>query len=210
MSRRTALISRRVASLEGGPSRMPGSPRPLAAIAALVCVAIAAIVLATHPTPTPAAAYGQIPSWLPKPKVVVGRIVRASRARPWVAIEGDSVSVILPRGHALVTAVGPVVPDEGTFPVPATTPCSFTVTLRGGAGAVPLSASAFTIVDELGAVHRPRVTTVRGGPLPELLAPGSTLMLTVSGVLPRGSGRLRWAPLGGRPIVSWDFDVEID
>ena len=75
---------------------------------------------------------------------------------------------------------------------------------------MPLSASSFTILDELGAVHRPRVTTARGGPLPQLLAPGRTLVLTLSGILPTGSGRLRWAPLGGLPIVSWDFDVEID
>jgi hypothetical protein len=102
------------------------------------------------------------------------------------------------------------VPEQGRFPVPATTACRFTLTLRGEAGSVGLSASAFTIVDELGGVHRPGVTTARGGPLPRLLAPGRTLALTVSGVLPTGNGRLRWAPLGGRPIVSWDFDVEID
>jgi hypothetical protein len=34
--------------------------------------------------------------------------------------------------------------------------------------------------------------------------------LTVSDVLPTGNCRLRWAPEGTTPIVSWDFDVEID
>jgi hypothetical protein len=29
-------------------------------------------------------------------------------------------------------------------------------------------------------------------------------------VLPTGDGGLEWAPEGARPIVAWDFDVEID
>ena len=27
---------------------------------------------------------------------------------------------------------------------------------------------------------------------------------------PTGNGQLRWAPLGGRPVASWDFEAEID
>jgi hypothetical protein len=34
--------------------------------------------------------------------------------------------------------------------------------------------------------------------------------LNVRDVLPTGGGRLRWAPDDPRPLVSWDFDVEID
>jgi hypothetical protein len=99
---------------------------------------------------------------------------------------------------------------EGRFPVPATSPCRFTLTLRAGAGVVPLSTSALTILDELGDLDPPRVTTAGGGRLPRLLRPGRTLTITVRGVLPTGNGRLRWAPFGGRPNVSWDLDVEID
>ena len=68
-----------------------------------------------------------------------------------------------------------VVPEEGKFPVPPTTRCTFTA----ASGAVPLAERAFTILDERGR-------------------------------LPTGNGRLRWAPTGAKPIVSWDFDVEID
>jgi hypothetical protein len=71
-------------------------------------------------------------------------------------------------------------PEEGQFPVPATTPCTFTITLAGG------------------------------GPPPASAAPGKTVTLTISAVLPTGNGQLQWAPQGGRPVVSWDFDVEID
>jgi hypothetical protein len=42
------------------------------------------------------------------------------------------------------------------------------------------------------------------------VAPGQTVSLTVSDVLPTGNGRLRWTPTGAKPTVSWDFDVEID
>jgi len=41
-------------------------------------------------------------------------------------------------------------------------------------------------------------------------SPGRTVTLIVHDVLPVGSGTLRWAPATTRPVVSWDFDVEID
>jgi hypothetical protein len=154
--------------------------------------------------------YGGLPSWLPKPKVTVGRVVHASAAHPWLAIEGDTVAVTLRRGQVLATAVGPVVPEEGRFPVPRTTPCTFTVTFSASRGAVPLRAGEFTIRDEEGLLHRPRVALAGGGAVPRDIPPGRTVTLTVSDVLPTGAGTLRWSPAGGAPIVSWDFDVEID
>ena len=155
------------------------------------------------------ARYGRIPSWLPKPKVRVGRTAVATAARPWLAIEGDTVSVRLARGRVLATAVGPAVPHEGQFPVPATTPCTFTITFTAASGGVPLNAKAFTIIDEYGHLHHPRVTATDGSPPPHIV-PGRTVSLTATDVLPTGNGQLRWAPHGAAPIVSWDFDVEID
>ena len=140
----------------------------------------------------------------------MGRIVHATAAHPALAIEGDSISVSLARGRVLATAVGPSVPDEGRFPVPATSPCTFVVTFAAASGAVPLSASAFTIVDEFGRVHHPRVTAMGGGPAPRQVPPGRSVSLSVYDVLPTGNGSLGWAPAGARPIVDWDFDVEID
>jgi hypothetical protein len=75
---------------------------------------------------------------------------------------------------------------------------------------VPLSTTAFTIIDENGHLHHPRVTAANGAPPPARLTPGQTVSLTVKDVLPTGNGRLRWTPAGARPIVAWDFDVEID
>ncbi|MGA2012712.1 MAG: hypothetical protein ABSH51_19565 [Solirubrobacteraceae bacterium] len=154
--------------------------------------------------------YGAIPGWLPRPKVPVDRLVTAGVGHPWLAIEGDTVRVLLARGRAFVTAVGPQVPEEGRFPVPATSPCSFTVTFAQPRGAIPLSARAFTFLDEQGHIHHPTVTLAGGGRLPGRVAPGRPMTLTVNAVLPTGSGELSWRPTGGKPIVSWDFDVEID
>jgi hypothetical protein len=159
---------------------------------------------------TAPSAYGQIPSWLPKAKVAVNRVVTASAAHPWLAVEGDTVAARLAGGRTLVAAVGPVVPREGSFPVPATTPCVFTITFSSASGEVQLRSGAFTILDEFGHLHHPRVTTTGGGAPPRRVAPGQTVSLTISGVLPTGNGRLSWTPAGAKPLVSWDFDVEID
>ena len=187
-------------------------------MALVVALAVSAAVVLIRPGglagASPAARstakYGQIPAWLPKAAVPVGRTVEASAAHPWLAIEGDTVSVHLADGRVMATTVGPAVPQQGAFPVPATTPCAFTVTLTAASGAVPVSPRAFTILDELGHLHDPWVTDAGGGSPPARVARGRTVTLTVTAVLPTGNGRLRWAPAGATPIVSWDFDVEID
>jgi hypothetical protein len=165
-------------------------------------------VAATHSASV--AKYGGIPSWLPKATVPVNRTIRASPAHPVLAIQGNTVSVVLARGRVLATAVGPSVPEDGRFPVPATSPCTFIVTFAASSGVIPLSAKAFTLVDEFGHVRDPRVTAMGGGAPPRQALPGRPVSLKVYDVLPTGDGGLTWAPEGRRPIVSWDFDVEID
>jgi hypothetical protein len=140
----------------------------------------------------------------------VNRVVTATAAHPALAIQGDTVSVDLTGGRVLATAVGPETPEQGRFPVPATSPCTFIVTFAHASGAIPLNARAFTFIDELGHVRHPRVTALGAGALPRQILPGRPVSLTAYGVLPTGNGALTWAPDGGRPIASWDFDVEID
>ena len=137
-------------------------------------------------------------------------MVTATAAHPALAIEGDTVKVRVARGTVMTTAVGPVVPEEGQFPVPATSRCTFTVTFTGATTKIPLSAAAFTSQDEEGALHHLRVTARDGGPAPRYVAPGQTVTLTLTAVLPTGNGQIRWSPTRATPIVSWDFDVEID
>ncbi len=166
-----------------------------------------------HPKgqPTPrSGAYGRIPGWLPKATVSAHATLLASTRHRVLAIQGDTVAVTVRGGRALATAVGPTVPHAGRIPIPTTSPCTFTVRLTAGNSAIPLRARAFTLVDELGRIHHPRVTAPGGGALPRRLLPGQTLSLTVRDVLPTGNGSLQWAPTGPRPIVAWDFNVEID
>ena len=201
----------------------PGSRRTLAlALAAVAILAAGTVLYLSRSSGAPSAAlfapsrttaherYGGLPSWLPKAKVVVGRVVHASAAHPWLAIEGDTVAVALAHGAVKAIAIGPNVPEDGKFPVPKTTRCSFEVTFTRASGVVPLESRAFTILDELGALHHPRVSGRDGGPVPSRVLPGQSVTLTVSAVLPTGAGTVRWTPSGRTPVVGWDFDVEID
>jgi hypothetical protein len=166
---------------------------------------------AASPPERPAAAkYGGLPAWLPKATIPVDRVAQASPAHPWLAIEGDTVSVHLTASHVLVTAVGPAVPATGQFPVPSTSPCTFTVTFTGASGVILLRASDFPIVDELGLLHWPRVTAQGGRPLPANIDPGQKVTLILNAVLPTGNGTLRWTAGTASAVVSWDFSVEVD
>jgi hypothetical protein len=191
-------------------SRRVGRAAALLLTAVTAATVVLAVGLALSHGGTAANRHGSLPGWLPKSTLPVARVVTASAAHPWLAVEGDTVRADLRRGDTLVTAVGPTVPEEGAIPVPTTSPCSFTVTFARTAGSVPLTASAFTITDELGHLHHPLVARAGGGALPARVRPGQTITLTVSGVLPTGAGTLHWAPTGDAALVSWDFDVEID
>ena len=158
----------------GSRAGRPGHRRFILA-AALACLAAAIAAVAVSASagsgahrPAVSARYGSIPSWLPKATVPVNRIVRASERHPWLAIEGDTVDVTLAGGGADVTAVGPQVPaaDVATVPLKTRVPCTFDVTFARGAGTIPLRASSFTILDELGQLHHPKVTLLGGGRIP--------------------------------------------
>jgi hypothetical protein len=184
-------------------------------IAVPVCILVignggSAVHAAGAQRSTPVARYGGLPSWLPKAKVPVNRVLDASATHSVLTIQGTTVSVALAHGRAFATAVGPSVPEDGRFPVPATSPCTFVVTFAQVSGAIPLSRRAFTLVDEYGHIRHPRVTSMDGGPPPTRIVPGRPLSLKIYDVLPTGDGGLEWAPYGRRPLVSWDFNVEID
>ncbi len=146
----------------------------------------------------------------PRISFATDRVVQASAARPRLAVQGDSVSVATGRGQVLATAVGPSVPPPDPATGPTGTTCTFRVTLVARSGAVPLSPDAFTIVDEQGRLHRPSVSPSGGSAASGRVVPGRPVTLSVRSVLPIGGGRLSWAPDGSKPLVSWDFDVELD
>ncbi len=164
-----------------------------------------------HPVKTSGKTYGVVPAWLGRKEVPVSRVVTATPSAPKLAVQGDTVDVQLAHAGVLATVAGPAVPEEGHFPIPRTSPCTFTVTFAAATAAIPLSARQFATIDEEGALHTLRITTLDGSAMPSQIPAGRTLTLKLSAVLPVGQGRVLWAPVAGlRPTVQWDFDVEID
>lgn len=206
------LSSIRRGSLATRPGSRPG--RVLGPLLAIAClggaVGVAGCGAQVHHHHSSAGKYGKLPSWLPKSKVPVGRVVQASAAHPKLGIEGDTMIVHVGSAQVDVTTVGPQVPEEGQFPVPATTPCAFDVTFAKASAAISLRGPDFTVLDELGHLHLMRISRQGGGQPPASVKPGQIVTLVMRAVLPTGSGTLRWSPQSARPVASWDFDVEID
>jgi hypothetical protein len=223
-----ALGTRSRASLPGS-----GRARAVVAVVALVAVVlVVAVVLtagggsstsshasASASASASAAKYGTLPSWLPKAKVPVNRVVQASVAHPALsAIEGATVSVNLAHGRVLATAVGPAVPSSVSARVEKdddagseTALCTFTITLRAASGVVPINPTTFSLLDERGQLHPFRISAVGGGgALPSRVLPGRTVTLTIKTTLPEGEGALRWAPDGRNVIVGWVYGLELD
>jgi len=119
------------------------------------------------------------------------------------------MSVLLTSGRVAATLVGPSDTVQGQYPPPASTPCTFTLTLVDASGTVPIKPTDFTILDEEGNLYHPEVSA-GAGPAPAEVPAGGQLTLRMNDVLPTGSGQFRWAAGGGAPIATWDFDVEID
>jgi Phosphoesterase family len=131
----------------------------------------------------------------------------ATSTHPVLALQGDTVPVSVGRARLLASAVGPTVRhDAGSSAVPS----SFIVTFRAASRATALHSSSLTVIDELGELHHPQVTAVGGGPAPSELLPGQAVTLVVRDQLAVGNGQLRWAPVGSSPLVSWDFDLELN
>jgi hypothetical protein len=194
----------------GHPPRSRAASRPETAVGGS-SPAVQPVNHNPRPVKTSGDTYGYIPAWLGRPKVPVGRVVTATPTHPWLAVQGDTVRVQLPKARVLATVVGPAVPEEGQVPVPKTSPCTFTVTLTSATAPIPVRPRQFAAIDEQGILHILKVRSLDGGAPPNQVTPGTTVELRMSAVLPTGEGRLAWAPLAGsRPIVQWDFDVEID
>jgi hypothetical protein len=154
--------------------------------------------------------YGQIPRYLPRSNQPVQRIVVATPGHPVLAIEGDTVSVEIAHGRAQATIVGPDIPDRDQGSFHDTARVTFDATFAHVYGTIPLAASRFTITDELGGVHRPRLTMLGGGRVPSAARPGQPITLVLRTTLPIGNGRVNYRPAGHNALASWDFDNETD
>jgi hypothetical protein len=150
--------------------------------------------------------YGTLPSWLPKATVRTGRVAASSASQPWVALEGDVVVVHIGRAHASTSIVGPRVPHEGQFPLPKTTPASFTMSLTDASGPMIVNTRRLVIFDERGLRHWPVVA----GPTVRVVRPGHPITMQLHAVIPSGPGEIVWMTATGSPIVSYEFVTEID
>lgn len=155
--------------------------------------------------------YGGIPSDLSnKQAPPANQILSATAAHPAIAIQGNGVHLRLAHGSALATAVGPDVPDRIQGSADLHTSATWDLTFADVRGAIPISASRFTITDEQGALLWPQVSVVGGGPLPKTVPTGRPFTLRLKTVVSVGDGKLRYSPSGGAWLAEWDFDVETD
>jgi hypothetical protein len=164
--------------------------------------------------------YGGYPAWLPNTKLPpVNTVLKANASQPQLgAVEGNTIEVQLPSGaEADITAVGPALPawvsaaaQAGTLSQGSPVPTTFTLTLIGRTGTVPLRASAFSILTAAGQVLHPAITGPGGAPLPATLRARQHLNLTLKAQLVEGDGSLRWAPTGPSVLSAWLYQLELD
>lgn len=203
------LRTRQSRTFGSGSAGVLPAPRSTHRAVALLALALALTGCSTgHPT----GALGAFPSFLPRSTLTSGalhRVVDASASDPALATQGDAVRVHLGAGAVLVRVAGPEVPNEG-LPVQAhTSPATWTVTLSGAVGAVPLDPATFQAVDEHGRIYR--LDLLAQPPLPTSVPPGATVRFRLFAAhFAVGQGRLRWIPTGHLAPVEWDFTVEVD
>jgi hypothetical protein len=153
--------------------------------------------------------YGSLPTFLPKQSFDTDSVLTGTVARPALTTEGDAVRVGSGSAAALVTISGPEVPGEGLPYQTGATTCTWTVTIKAGSKAVPISTADFSSTDHLGAVYAP--TFVPDEPVPPTsVAPHTTTTFELRAVMVVGEGLIRWAPDGAHPVAAWDFEVEND
>jgi hypothetical protein len=160
------------------------------------------------PSSQPPLGFRSAPSYLPKQTQPVDRVVTASTGHSQLAVQGISVAVDLPSGHALATVTGPKVPPFVAPPPPQVT-ATFAVTFTRVTGTIPVRLTDFTITDQLGRTFHPTLVSHEQAP-PTNLTTGHSVTFHVTAVMPTGEGRIYWTPSGSTPLVGWDFIVEND
>ncbi|MGF1431420.1 hypothetical protein [Kitasatospora sp. LaBMicrA B282] len=120
---------------------------------------------------------------------------------------GDPVQVDLGNQQARITATGPdlanAAPAQGAKPADSS-PGTVTVTLSVPAGSLPLTADTLTADDELG--HPIPLTADTQA---ATAAPGHDAVVHLSGTFGVGHATLTWSS-AGKPLATWDFEVELD
>jgi hypothetical protein len=183
--------------------RLPPSRRAGALAAPILAGALALAGCSSNSSPDPST-LGRvaIPTAPASPLVPTASVGHAQL----VAI-GDSVLVVLPGGaRALATASGPSLdtPTAAGATAAKTVTGTLTITVTAQQGSVPVQASALSVIDELG--HQVAVSADR----PSAAATaGHPATVHLRGVFFAGDTSVTWK-LAGRPVATWDFQVELD
>ena len=139
------------------------------------------------------------PQVLATPVVSDGHYQLVAAGEPVVVRRAGGVTVVDAAGPDL----SPVAVAAGQAPVQQA-PGTLTVTVRPDSGRLDLQAAGFVALDE--AKNR---IPLRADRASSSSAPGHPATLRLSAVFPAGHTTLTWQP-AGKPLVTWDFMVELD
>lgn len=146
-------------------------------------------------------------------------VLTGTAARPALTSEGDPVEVSTPGWRVRATVTGPEIPGEGLPAQQPFTYCTWTVTLSGATGNVPVDIANFRPLDFAGRSYTVSLVNgsvveaglVPGGAaLPQVLPPGRVLSFRIRAYEAVGEGLMRWAPDGNDIVAKWDYEVEND
>ncbi|MDH6577075.1 hypothetical protein [Kitasatospora sp. MAP5-34] len=147
---------------------------------------------------------GRVPIPTPPASPIVPTAVPG---HPQLVAMGDAVHLDLGPQQAQITATGPDLalsaPAPGGTP-PSASRGTVTVTLHVPAGSGALSASGLAVSDELG--HPVPFTTDLAA---ATATPGHDAVLHLAATFAAGHSTLSWAA-AGKPLATWDFEVELD
>ncbi|MGK4578923.1 hypothetical protein [Kitasatospora sp. HPMI-4] len=145
---------------------------------------------------------------VPIPSAPASPIVpTASAGHAQLVAMGDAVALDLGTSQGRITATGPELdlpaPSAGAAP-PDRSKGTVKVRLHTTAGSVDLTADALVLSDELGhavpfTADRPSATAT----------PAQDAVLTLTAVFEAGHSTLSWR-VSGKPLATWDFEVELD
>jgi len=136
---------------------------------------------------------------LATPVVSDGHYQLVAAGEPVVVRRAGAVAVVDAAGPDL----SPVAVAAGQAPVQHA-PGTLTVTVRPDSGRLDVQAAGFLALDE--AKNR---IPLRADRTSSSGAPGHPATLRLSAVFPAGHTTLTWQP-AGKPLVTWDFTVELD
>ena len=191
----------------------PGLGRGSLAVAAGALVLALVSACGSHPhNPYAGGKFApEFPSFLPAKTLNANddRVLTGTAAKPALTVEGEGVEVETPGWSVRVVVSGPVVPGEGLPYQPPKTTCTWTVTMSGATGRVPIALADFNSVDHLGQIYH--LTFVQGQPVPPAtLSPGGKVSFQLRSYEAVGEGVMRWAPVNREITAMWDYEVEND